>query len=103
MGPDPAAGWLAADGRPGAVLEASPNGLAVAVRWQPTEEVGPNRLECPHCEKTRKDKKRGPLVLPLPTRRGLLAARLSAPVHPWWQLRVQHAMLYPAMDRTRKA
>ncbi|MGW2402766.1 hypothetical protein ACWCYY_40130 [Kitasatospora sp. NPDC001664] len=28
----------AGDGRPGAVLQASPNGLAVAVRWQPTEQ-----------------------------------------------------------------
>ncbi|MFI8085888.1 replication-relaxation family protein [Kitasatospora sp. NPDC086009] len=64
-----------------------------------TEEAGPNRLECPDCEKTRKDKKRGPLVLPLPTLRETLAARVSNPSDPWWNLRVQHATLYPAKDR----
>ncbi|MGW6914707.1 hypothetical protein ACWGB8_12960 [Kitasatospora sp. NPDC054939] len=63
------------------------------------EKAGPNRLECPHCEKTRADKKLGPLVLPLPTRWELLAARVSAPADPWWNLRVQHATLYPAKDR----
>ncbi|MFI5534216.1 hypothetical protein ACIA8O_37340 [Kitasatospora sp. NPDC051853] len=34
------------------------------MRLELTEVAGPNRLECPHCEKTRKDKKLGPLVLP---------------------------------------
>lgn len=64
-----------------------------------TEEAGPNRLECPHCEQTRKDKKRGPLVLPLPTMRETLAARVATPADQWWDLRVQHATLYPARDR----
>ncbi|WP_457034117.1 hypothetical protein [Kitasatospora sp. P5_F3] len=64
-----------------------------------TEEAGPNRLECPQCVSDREDQELGPLVLPLPTRRELLAARVSAPADPWWKLRVQHAKLYPAKDR----
>ncbi|MFJ9523679.1 hypothetical protein ACIRPK_36325 [Kitasatospora sp. NPDC101801] len=39
--------------------------------------AGPNRLECPDCEQTRKDKKRGPLVLPLPTLRETPDAKLG--------------------------
>ncbi len=64
-----------------------------------TEEAGPNRLECPHCEQTRENDELGPLVLPLPTMRETLAARVSTPADPWWNLRVQHATLYPAKDR----
>ncbi|MFI5534205.1 hypothetical protein ACIA8O_37285 [Kitasatospora sp. NPDC051853] len=43
-------------------------------RRELTQEAGPNRLECPHRAKTRRDKKLGPLVLPLPTLREQLAA-----------------------------
>ncbi|MFI5534213.1 hypothetical protein ACIA8O_37325 [Kitasatospora sp. NPDC051853] len=68
-------------------------------RRELTEVAGPNRLECPDCEKTRRDKKLGRLVLPLPTLREQLAARVSTPADPWWQLRVQYATLYPAKDR----
>ncbi|MCG6499810.1 hypothetical protein [Kitasatospora sp. A2-31] len=38
----------------------------------------------------------GPLVLPAPTRRELLAACVLAPADPWWEVRVRHAELYPA-------
>ncbi|MGW2402471.1 replication-relaxation family protein [Kitasatospora sp. NPDC001664] len=68
-------------------------------RRELTEVAGPNRLECPHCEKIRRDKKLGPLMLPLPTLREQLAARVSPPADQWWDLRVQHATLYPAKDR----
>ncbi|MGW2402768.1 replication-relaxation family protein [Kitasatospora sp. NPDC001664] len=64
-----------------------------------TEEAGPNRLECPSCVSDREDQELGPLVLPLPTLRETLAARVSTPADPWWNLRVQHATLYPAKDR----
>ncbi|WP_380282533.1 hypothetical protein [Kitasatospora purpeofusca] len=42
----------------------------------------------------------GPLVLPAPTRRELMAARLSAPADRWWEDRVRHAELCPVKDRT---
>ncbi|MFD9598405.1 replication-relaxation family protein [Kitasatospora sp. NPDC059973] len=64
-----------------------------------TEEAGPNRLECPSCVSDRGDQELGPLVLPLPTLRETLAARVSTPADPWWNLRVQHTTLYPAKDR----
>ncbi len=64
-----------------------------------TEEADPNRLECPDCVSDREDQKLGPLVLPQPTLRETLAARVSTPSDPWWQQRVQHATLYPAKDR----
>ncbi|MGW3046032.1 hypothetical protein ACWC9T_39920 [Kitasatospora sp. NPDC001159] len=41
----------------------------------------------------------GPLVLPVPTKRELVAALVSAPDDPWWEDRVLHAKLYPAKDR----
>ncbi|BFV54900.1 hypothetical protein KCMC57_up00040 [Kitasatospora sp. CMC57] len=69
------------------------------MRLELRQEAGPNRLECPDCEKIRRDKKLGPLALPAPTRRELLAARVSAPADAWWRLRMQHATLYPAKDR----
>ncbi|BFV54905.1 hypothetical protein KCMC57_up63820 [Kitasatospora sp. CMC57] len=64
-----------------------------------TQEAGPNRLECPDCEQTRRVEKLGPLVLPLATHRELLAARVAVPADPWWEVRVWHAKLYPVKDR----
>ncbi|WP_159028405.1 hypothetical protein [Kitasatospora sp. MY 5-36] len=63
-----------------------------------TEKAGPDRLECPQCDSDREEKELGPLVLPAPTRRELLAARFSAPADPWWQERLLHAELYPVRD-----
>ncbi|MGW7448529.1 hypothetical protein [Kitasatospora sp. NPDC054795] len=63
------------------------------------EKAGPDRLECPECERDRAAADLGPLVLPLPTRRELVAALVSAPVDPWWEDRVLHAKLYPARGR----
>ncbi len=65
-----------------------------------TKEASPNRLECPQCDSDREEKELGPLMLPLPTLREQLAARVSTPADPWWNLRVQHATLYPAKERT---
>ncbi|MBD0692580.1 hypothetical protein BG452_10915 [Streptomyces sp. CBMA123] len=39
-----------------------------------TEQADPNRLECPQCEQTHTEKNLGPLVLPAPTKRELMAA-----------------------------
>ncbi|MFE5586348.1 hypothetical protein [Kitasatospora sp. NPDC056531] len=41
----------------------------------------------------------GPLVLPAPTKRELVAALVSASDDPWWEERVLHAKLFPAKDR----
>ncbi|WP_189278118.1 hypothetical protein [Kitasatospora griseola] len=43
-------------------------------------------------------KRLGPLVSPAPTRRELLAAKVSALADPWWEVRVLHAKLYPVKD-----
>ncbi|MCC9312318.1 hypothetical protein LN042_35560 [Kitasatospora sp. RB6PN24] len=64
-----------------------------------TEKAGPDRLECPQCVADREAKKLGPLVLPAPTKREQVAALLSAPDDPWWDVRVLHAKLYPVKDR----
>ncbi|MFF2147499.1 hypothetical protein [Kitasatospora sp. NPDC058190] len=37
----------------------------------------------------------GPLVLPAPSKRELVAALVSAPDDPWWEIRRQHARDYP--------
>ncbi|MGW4898102.1 hypothetical protein ACWEQL_38515 [Kitasatospora sp. NPDC004240] len=50
------------------------------------EKAGPGRLECPPCAD---DREVAGLVLPAPTRRELLAARVSAPADPWWEDRVR--------------
>ncbi|MFJ2582990.1 hypothetical protein, partial [Kitasatospora aureofaciens] len=63
------------------------------------EKAGPGRLECPGCVQARAAKDLGPLVLPAPTKRELVAALVSAPDDPWWEARVLHAKLYPAKDR----
>ncbi|MFJ6140209.1 hypothetical protein [Kitasatospora sp. NPDC092286] len=65
-----------------------------------TEKAGPDRLECPQCVSDRETKGLGPLVLPAPTRRELMAARISAPADRWWEARVRHAKLYPPKGRT---
>ncbi|MFE5587421.1 hypothetical protein [Kitasatospora sp. NPDC056531] len=41
----------------------------------------------------------GPLVLPAPTKRELVAALVSAPDDPWWETRVLHAKLFPVRNR----
>ncbi|MFF3116175.1 hypothetical protein ACFVSN_44185 [Kitasatospora sp. NPDC057904] len=41
----------------------------------------------------------GPLMLPVPTKRELVAALVSAPDDPWWEDRVLHAKLYPVKGR----
>ncbi|MFD5559048.1 hypothetical protein [Kitasatospora griseola] len=64
-----------------------------------TEKAGPDRLECPGCEHERQEKGLGPLVLPVPTRREQMAALVSTPADPWWDVRVPHAKLYPAKER----
>ncbi|MFI9162816.1 hypothetical protein [Kitasatospora aureofaciens] len=56
-------------------------------------------MECPQCEPDRAVKDLGPLLLPVPTRRELVAALVSTPDDPWWEDRVLHAKLYPAMGR----
>ncbi|MBD0695851.1 hypothetical protein BG452_04580 [Streptomyces sp. CBMA123] len=60
------------------------------------EEAGPDRLEWPECEQAVVARDLGPLVLPAPTKRELVAALVSAPADPWWEDRVLHTKLYPA-------
>ncbi|WP_331742579.1 hypothetical protein [Kitasatospora sp. NBC_00039] len=63
------------------------------------ERARPDRLECPECVQARAAKDLGPLVLPVPTRRELVAALVCAPDDPWWEDRVLHAKLYPGRSR----
>ncbi|MDH6710941.1 hypothetical protein P3T27_007692 [Kitasatospora sp. MAA19] len=63
------------------------------------EKAGPGRLECPQCVSDREVEGLGPLVLPAPTKRDLVAVLVSAPGDPWWEDRVLHAKLYPVRDR----
>ncbi|BFV61175.1 hypothetical protein KCMC57_up62790 [Kitasatospora sp. CMC57] len=63
------------------------------------EKAGPDRLECPKCVSDRENKELGPLVLPAPTRREQVAALVSAPDDPWWDVRMLHAKLHPVKDR----
>jgi hypothetical protein len=63
------------------------------------EKADPDRLECPGCVQARAAGDLGPLVLPAPTKRELVAALVSSPDDPWWEARVLHAKLYPARDR----
>ncbi|MGW3045652.1 hypothetical protein ACWC9T_37835 [Kitasatospora sp. NPDC001159] len=58
------------------------------------EKAGSDRLECPQCAADREVGELGPLVLPAPTKRELVAALVSASDDPWL-----HAKLYPAKDR----
>ncbi|MGW3046327.1 hypothetical protein ACWC9T_41645 [Kitasatospora sp. NPDC001159] len=48
---------------------------------------------------TRAAKDLGTLMLPPPTKRELVAALVSTPDVPWWEVRVLHAKLYPAKAR----
>ncbi|WP_407991992.1 hypothetical protein [Kitasatospora sp. CMC57] len=61
--------------------------------------AGPDRLECPQCAADREEKELGSLVLPAPTKREQMAALLSTPDDPWWDVRVLHAKLHPVKDR----
>ncbi|MFE5586258.1 hypothetical protein [Kitasatospora sp. NPDC056531] len=63
------------------------------------EKAGPDRLECPQCAADREVSELGPLVLPAPTKRELVAALVRAADDPWWEARVLHARLYPAKER----
>ncbi|RPE27968.1 hypothetical protein [Kitasatospora cineracea] len=63
------------------------------------QEAQPDRLECPDCVQVRAAKDLGPLVLWVPTRRELVAALVSAPDDPWWEVRVLYAKFYPARGR----
>ncbi|MFF2146249.1 hypothetical protein [Kitasatospora sp. NPDC058190] len=63
------------------------------------EKADPDRLECPTCVHARAAQDLGPLVLPVPTKRELVAALVSAPDDPCWETRVLHAKLYPPKDR----
>ncbi|MDH6137984.1 hypothetical protein P3T37_007427 [Kitasatospora sp. MAA4] len=58
------------------------------------EKAGPDRLECPQCERDRAAKDLGPLVLPAPTKREVVAALVSAPDDPWWEIRQRNARGY---------
>ncbi|MFD7645872.1 hypothetical protein ACFV4P_35125 [Kitasatospora sp. NPDC059795] len=64
-----------------------------------TEKAGPNRLECPGCEQDRQEEELGPLVLPAPAKCEQMAALVSTPTDPWWDVRVLHAKFYPAKER----
>jgi len=64
-----------------------------------TERAAPDRLECPQCVSDREVEELGPLVLPAPTKREQVAALVSTPDDPWWEVRVLHAKLYPVKDR----
>ncbi|MET8631120.1 replication-relaxation family protein [Kitasatospora sp. NPDC004669] len=59
------------------------------------QEAGSDRLECPGCVQARAAKGLGPLVLPAPTKRELVAALVATPSDPWWEIRQQHARDYP--------
>ncbi|GAB7188988.1 hypothetical protein ATKI12_8819 [Kitasatospora sp. Ki12] len=63
------------------------------------EKARPDRLECPDCVQARVAKDLGPLMLPAPAKRELVAALVSAPGDPWWEVRVFHAKLYPGRKR----
>ncbi|MFE5586938.1 replication-relaxation family protein [Kitasatospora sp. NPDC056531] len=63
------------------------------------EKARPDRLECPECVQARAAKDLGPLMLPVPTKRELVAALVSAPDDLWWEDRVLHAKLYPVRGR----
>ncbi|RKE16775.1 hypothetical protein BX266_0001 [Streptomyces sp. TLI_171] len=63
------------------------------------QEARPDRLECPDCEQARAVQDLGPLMLPVPSRRELVAALVSVPDELWWEVRVLHARLYPATSR----
>ncbi|MFD7907056.1 hypothetical protein ACFV4F_27070 [Kitasatospora sp. NPDC059722] len=56
-------------------------------------------MECPECVQARAAEDLGLLVLPVPTKCGLVAALVSAPDDPWWEDRVLHPKLYPARGR----
>ncbi|MFF8772410.1 hypothetical protein [Kitasatospora sp. NPDC015120] len=64
-------------------------------------KAGPDRLECPDCVRDRAAKGLGPLVLPVPTRRELVAALVSTPDDPWWEDHVLHAKLYAVKGRRK--
>ncbi|MFE5588459.1 hypothetical protein [Kitasatospora sp. NPDC056531] len=68
-------------------------------RLEPTEQAGPDQLERPGCVNTRAAQDLGPLVLPAPTKRELVAALVSVPDDPCSEARVLHAKLYPAKER----
>ncbi|WP_030464680.1 hypothetical protein [Kitasatospora sp. NRRL B-11411] len=55
------------------------------------ERARPDRLECPQCEQDCTAKDLGPLVLPVPTKRELMAALVSTPDDPWWEDRRKRA------------
>ncbi|MBP0454053.1 replication-relaxation family protein [Kitasatospora sp. RG8] len=63
------------------------------------EKADPDRLECRQCVSDRETDELGLLVLPVPTKRELVAALVSAPDDPWWEVRVLHAKLYPGRGR----
>ncbi|CAM5301080.1 hypothetical protein KAURM247S_06457 [Kitasatospora aureofaciens] len=47
-------------------------------------KAGLDRLECPGRVEARAAQGLGPLVLPAPTKRELVAAMVTAPSDPWW-------------------
>ncbi|MBD0695788.1 hypothetical protein BG452_04255 [Streptomyces sp. CBMA123] len=47
------------------------------------EKARPDRLKCPQCEQDRAVKDLGPLMLPVPTKRELVAVLVSTPDNPW--------------------
>ncbi|MEV6212561.1 hypothetical protein [Kitasatospora sp. NPDC051914] len=63
------------------------------------EKARPDRLECPECVQARAAKDLGPLMLPVSTKRELVAALVSTPDDPWWEDRVLHAKLHPTRSR----
>nr|WP_268267674.1 replication-relaxation family protein [Streptomyces kaniharaensis] len=63
------------------------------------EKARPDQLECPECVQARAAKDLGPLMLPAPTKRELVAALVSTPDDPWWEERVLHAKLFPPKAR----
>ncbi len=66
------------------------------------ERAGPDRLECPPCDRRRRTDKRWPLSLDLPTARALRRAEKHGPPEddPWWVVRLLHAERWPKQARS---
>ncbi|MGW3045515.1 hypothetical protein ACWC9T_37065 [Kitasatospora sp. NPDC001159] len=72
-----------------------------ALRRELIEELGLDPAVLPRA--AGQDPEICPLVLPVPTKRELVAALVSAPDDPWWETRVLHARLYPPKDRSGRS
>ncbi|MFI9788474.1 replication-relaxation family protein [Kitasatospora sp. NPDC051984] len=80
-----------------------PLGGAHDSRDELDENAHPDRLECPSCERQRRDAAKGrPIILELPTARALRRAEKSGPPadDPWWQVRLLHAKRWDKYARS---